>query len=1141
VSAAPRRWLSVGALALLAALAARAADPPAKPAEPTPAPAAKPESRGLDSLKLPAGAVLVIVEKTRDALQMIPDGVLLTADQYRELMDQIDQLRRQLSAGKRAETPGVCRLSGRVEGDVVRLQAVFEFQTDRPRALVALGCQKAWPLAVTMDDGKLPVLPPPGDEGFVVQVDAPGTHKLTLELEVPLTGRGIKATERGFELGLPRAAVTTLDHFDAPGSVAEVQIRGRLDKVERLSRVEKAERLRSKNTQPRPVALGAIDTLEVSWKGPAPVQPGEPVLSADGQVRVRVEESQLTTDAELRLRALSGRPKQWLLRMPPDAQVEVKGQPADDPAAAVTLTDPKNNLWTVQVLKEPVPDPLRVGVRVRQPRSGKSPAAPLPVGPFLVLNAARQQGTIAVSAPADLRVRFRTHGEVSPRDVAEDSQRDPNTVAVFAYWNLPAPAKPSQPVAPPLELEVEAVKGVVETRLEQTLTLTDLGWRVATKIDVTPVRTGVERLDVEVPPDYEYDADRGASPAELVEEVEVKEADPQRRVAQIKLAQKQFRPFSVTLPGLYRLAGNAQQATLVLPRPVPRQTLYRGSQVTVAVPEGLELLSAREAGQEAVPADGRGGNATWRSDRAELRVELAWRQHRAELPVVIEVELTLAERLARVRQRLRLPAAPRQLALHASGPLPGVVPAAQGATLASRGVDGWTATLPEPAGKAQTITLEYSFPLPAERESRARRIAVPLLWPEQATRCETRVRAWAEPGAEPLLAGGTWEELPTEAVAGHDSLPGLVVRSTGLDVPLNLRLADAAASPLAGVVADRVLVQAQVAEGGYQRYRARFLLSRLSTRALDIEFPAPPPALKLTVLLDGKRPASDVQVVDDGGREAENGRVLRLPVEPALYQQRSVVLDVRYELGPGRAKGSGPVQTRLSPPRLRESAFVGRVRWHVDLPPGSLPLYPGDDATAEQRLGWRGWLPGPRPAVSGADLERWFAAGAEATPLGGEPDREPPAAEWGNGDGLVCWQHGLGPLRVVHVREQLWLLGCSLTVLVLGIVVYFTTLPRLVVAVLLVGLAAAAVAVGALWPGVMQAILFGSEPGLLGLALALGVHWLRQRRYHRQVVFMPGFTRLKAGSSLERSGSGSRPRGEPSTVDVPTAGSKQGS
>src|SRR5260370_1288004 len=61
-----------------------------------------------------------------------------------------------------------------------------------------------------------------------------------------------------------------------------------------------------------------------------------------------------------------------------------------------------------------------------------------------------------------------------------------------------------------------------------------------------------------------------ATPAELVEDVVV---DPQGKTVQVRLAQKQLRPFSVTLIGFYpRPAGPAvkpglEEATLDLPRP----------------------------------------------------------------------------------------------------------------------------------------------------------------------------------------------------------------------------------------------------------------------------------------------------------------------------------------------------------------------------------------------------------------------------------------------------------------------------------------------------------------------------------------------------------------------------------------------
>jgi hypothetical protein len=78
---------------------------------------------------------------------------------------------------------------------------------------------------------------------------------------------------------------------------------------------------------------------------------------------------------------------------------------------------------------------------------------------------------------------------------------------------------------------------------------------------------------------------------------------------------------------------------------------------------------------------------------------------------------------------------------------------------------------------------------------------------------------------------------------------------------------------------------------------------------------------------------------------------------------------------------------------------------------------------------------------------------------------------------------------------------------------------------------ATAVAV-ALWPAVVPAVAYGCEPGALVVLLVVSVQGLLYRRYRRQVKFMPGFTRLRTGSSLVRSGDGHRPR-ERSTVDQP--------
>src|SRR5207249_3025102 len=140
-------------LALLVALAARAEDPkpaasskddPAKPAEKKAGPLS------LDGLKLLPGSVVVLCEDVKDALRLVPKAVVLTPEKYQELLDQIEQLKRQIKPDK-ADLPSACRLSGQADGDLVRLRARYEFRTDRPKALVVLGGARAWPLSATLD------------------------------------------------------------------------------------------------------------------------------------------------------------------------------------------------------------------------------------------------------------------------------------------------------------------------------------------------------------------------------------------------------------------------------------------------------------------------------------------------------------------------------------------------------------------------------------------------------------------------------------------------------------------------------------------------------------------------------------------------------------------------------------------------------------------------------------------------------------------------------------------------------------------------------------------------------------------------------------------------------------------------------
>jgi len=87
----------------------------------------------------------------------------------------------------------------------------------------------------------------------------------------------------------------------------------------------------------------------------------------------------------------------------------------------------------------------------------------------------------------------------------------------------------------------------------------------------------------------------------------------------------------------------------------------------------------------------------------------------------------------------------------------------------------------------------------------------------------------------------------------------------------------------------------------------------------------------------------------------------------------------------------------------------------------------------------------------------------------------------------------------------------------------------------LLALLTLAVALAALfWPTTLSAIVYGCEPGAVVLLGAIALQWTVYQRYRRQIVFLPSFSRGRAGSSLVRKSASNRPQsGEPSTVDAP--------
>lgn len=1152
------RYLALAAVLLVTVLASAQVSPPPAPDAKTAAPQPEPKKSPEGKPKLPGDAIFILVEELKDSLALFPRFAIVRPDKLSELRERVSQLERQLSAEKKL--PHACKMAGVVEGNAVQIRAEFIFETDDPRTKVLVCCKGAQIADANLKTGendamgRFPFLDST-NEGYEVHVPKAGQHHLTLQLRVPVALGGVVSPlgggERSFELGLPGAAVSTLT-LQLPEAVRELRWNKQVEKSQAAEKKQKDWEL----------VLGKITNLAVSWREPISSAPAGPLLTAKGQLLVKVEDSVIHTIAELTLVDLRGQATEWRLWLPPKAKAKVTA-----PEGLRHKLTPAGNNTHLLKLDEPAAEPIKVQVTMEHPRS----LARIPIGPYALIDAHRQDGTIEVRAPLSarrgVRLAYYFNDDIEEREIPKDANAD--TVALFRYRNLPTPTKPNPPATSkfpgtgaPLELELKTSKGRVETRVEHVVRVrpveAHLQATVTTTILAEPLYAPVDFLDVQLPhprwanlfllsattlhgfpdnapwtgialqsvaatePEWVVS---GGVPAEL--SFPDAAAKWQRR-ARIKLNGLHDKQFTVVLTAKYPLPTASQRVRLDLPRPVA--ILDRGGKVTIEVDEGRELLLPR--GNVELPVPER-SHHTALVEQAPAHVDFAWRDYRPEFPVHMVADVTLHDLHAHVQQQVLFPtldkqnpqqpsAKARQLRLHVPSAIPKLKVSGTYRLVSHdrAGQSAWIAWLPDGNANA-ALLLEYDFVVPHRgEEARAaakesgpemRDFIVPLVSLAEATHHEAKVRLWGDPAlqlADVPVDDLAWKDVGMEVVEKRDMLPLRVYQSDRIDVPLRIRL-QATPSLLAAAVVDKVLLQVNVQEDGTEQYRARFRLSKIHTDHIEIRLPAPAAGLFLNITLDDKR--------IPWRTPESNGRVVRLSLDPSLYKQ-AVVLELTYQMA---RESDGLWQNLLEPPEFSSPVqLAGLVRWQIQLPGHWFPVLLSDDAAVEQQWGWRGWLPAPEAAASTAELESWFTERRST-----DPARLP---------SVVCQQTSLGSVRLLRMPQQLWLLFCSGCLLLVGLSLHFAPVPTpmywSVMTLLGLGLVASAV----LWPSVLPAVLSGVLPGTVVLFLALGLQWLVQQRYRRQLVFMPGFTRAKPGSSLSRISS-VRPAREPSTVDAPAS------
>jgi hypothetical protein len=1117
--------------------------------------------------------VVVLVEDAKDPRGFFPRMVIMTPEKHQDLMDRLAQLEKLIKGDRK--TPHNCKLSGTVEGETVRVVAELHFHVEQPRTAVLAGFRDAQLSEAKIrpqgSDTWQPAIVDVGAEGYQIQIDKPGDYQVVVELRVPLAsanpGAAAPGTERSFVLALPGAAVTTLT-LEMPEPVKEL----RWNKTN----VEKplAPATDQKHWQ---LAVGKVTQLHVAWKEPLAPGGTTPLRTVQGQVSVRVDEAQVVTTAELILTDLRGKAKDWRLLLPPQVKgssLNIKVSAPEGVKYNLSAQGPNLHVLTLS----PTSDAIKVTVsqvRVWTPNSSNTKIS---IGPYSVQDAVRQEGTIEVKLAMEARrgTRLTCHpsGNLEEREPPRD-QAGNEVVAVYKYWDMPPPPKGvsgkelAKVLIPPLEIDRRTIEGKVETRIDHSLRLfhNERGWQILAtcKIYAKPEAT-VDYLDVQLPrlppgalPLFVEPTLAGfpsavpwpawglsgmmpvdgewvlANMSNAVELQYIDAAARFNREVRVKWAKPQSAEQIITLVGTYSLPAGMRKVRLELPRPMA--SYDRGANAQMDVGDTLELLT-QDGGPELPVPQKHVLTRAW--EHAPSAWDLAWRAYRPEFPIHVTTDIEFRPRFAHVKQQLVWDQADRPrgsalLRLHVPVEAKGLK-VAGGGKLVALDRDKQVASIDtgEVAGKGRVI-LEYDFALPTTAPAEAgigRAMApqfrVPLIWPEQATNVDTKLRIWSQPGIEPLVSESSfaeraWKDLGTEVVAGQDSLPVKVLVNEGLDIPLLLRLETARAKlPIA--IVDRVLAQVNVNEEGTEDYRVRFLLTRVHAGSIEVRMPLPVSSTVPQFLLNGKQvtwqpPSFNQSSPTPGGGEVGGANIAKLNIDPSHYG-KSAILEVNYQLPRGQPTKQGQWQTTLNLPTVEGDVFIGKVRWQVALPPSVLAVAARGAATTELILKWHDWLPSLEPAISTNDLEQWFS-GQELTETGAEAS-------------LVSLGNSLEPLRVIRVNRAFWFLVCSGLALLIGLSLLLHPPSPAGWLVVVVLASVCLTAVGWLWPPLLSASLYGAAPGVLASVLMFLSQWLIQERYKRQLVFMPGFTRVKGGSSLIRP-TGNQRAHEPSTIDAPLA------
>ncbi len=1108
--------------------------PPEKPIDP-PKELPKPKVP-LDKMRFPKDTIIVVVDDLLNAPSLFPKTLLLNAEKYQELIDQIDALKGQLKAERKA--PSWCKLQGKLEGDFLVFRAEYSFSTERPRTTVLLGLQGGHLTEEGDLDRQIANLDYDKDDGFVVRVEKEGSHQLTLHFRVPVQTKKSSggAIEREIDLGLPGAAGTVLN-LELSTAVKELRWNKTLEKTKTPGRWQ--------------IGLGMVRAVNLAWKEPLALAGNAPLTKVESQIKVDVDATHVTTSADLFLEDTRLQTTKWHLFLPSQAKIEEVKAPGGLTYELIA-PDKGRPHYTLET-SAATGERWRVKVLVRVPRP--NPGARIAIGPFHVLGVFQQTGTITVNNPADSSLGQRMiatrRGEVYQHVNTETEAGFTYVAPLVAENNV----KAMQELKAPVELEWRAEKSQLETHVEHELKVQSGPQRweveVTTTIHAKALFATIYAVDLRLPrtrpqglaligaaaPGLEFPGalpwagfwNAYGLPWAPAPDEELKVRDEQGTALTVipedatgrsrVLLRSPAKKATLVLKNTFHIPVQNQRLRMQLPRPLHTQD--RGAKLTMQTDKHVELIHGPAGAEEPVPGRDR-LILSW--DQSPGEVDLAWRLYQNEVTAHSTVDVVLHKHTAEVTQTLRLPkevlnvkAGPRssQIALRLPGGIDvKVLPGWEKVSLdAARRILWIRPDVDDDAGKPSlasdlSITVQYDVAILDGH------LDVSPVWPMGASKQDVKVRVWSTAGLRPSLADpglqrGLWKERSVEVVKGKGILPALVIQAIGSKLPLVLKVEDVAAAQVAAFFAERAVIQVRLLDDGSRRCRALYLIHRMHAPHVDVELPLPAALLREgpTVTLGNKpEPLTKIDA---------SGKLIRIKLYPD-HVASPAVLEISYTIPFDSLEGSSFLRTTLPAPKFRSDVMIGSMRWQLGMPTPMLGAASGRHARPDLQWTIQGGLLSPEPSGTLAELEPW-ANVAESSPFT-----------------YSFTQVSLNVVTVYYLPRTWVLLGCSGLFLIVALGGYLSPLPRWVFWPTLMGLALIAFMVAMILPAFVPPILFGAQPGMVLFALFAAGHWLVQERQRRHLAFPAGFSRTKPGSTMVRTSPSKSPH-EPSTVDEPDA------